>query len=138
MALPLSQEKREAIVFHKINGEKENDIARWLRISKSSVTKTWKLYKTHNSVSPKLRTQGRKPAFGQETLEKIIAKIKEQPDITLLELIDKFELKISESGLSKKLNKIDLNFKKRRFLQKSNNAKMSKNAVKNGLNISRT
>jgi len=136
MPAPLSKEKREEIVFHKLNGEKEEDIAKWLLICKSSVTKTWRRYKETNSLESKLETRGRKPAFGQDILDKIVAKIKEQPDITLLELIEEFDLKICESALSRKLNKIDLNFKKRLYFQKNNNVKMSKNFEKNGSNIS--
>ena len=81
MALPLSQEKREAIVFHKINGEKEDDIAHWLRISKSSVTKIWGLYNKQNSVEPKPHNKGRKPAFEQDVLDKIVARIKEKTPV---------------------------------------------------------
>lgn len=136
MAVPLSQDKREAIVFHKLNGEKETEIAYWLRISQSSVTKIWALYKNQNTTKPKPHNKGRKPAFGQDVLDKIVAKIKEQPDITLLELIEEFELNISESALSRKLNKIDLNFKKRLCFQKNNSEKMFKNTVQNGSNIS--
>ena len=136
MAVPLSQDKREAIVFHKINGEKEDDIAYWLRISKSSVTKIWALYNAQNSVEPKPHNKGRKPAFGQDILDKIVAKIKEQPDITLLELIEEFDLKICESALSRKLKKIGLNFKKRHYTPKNNNVQMSKKSGKSGLNTS--
>ncbi|MCL2022821.1 MAG: hypothetical protein FWG82_00430 [Oscillospiraceae bacterium] len=135
MPKPLSPEKREEIIFHKKNKETEDEIAKWLRISKSAVTKTWKNYKDATSFESNLNTRGRKPVFGQDILEKIIARIKEKVDITLLELIEEFNLEISESGLSKKLNKIGLNFKKRHFTQKNNNEKMSKNNDENGLNI---
>lgn len=124
MALPLVKEIREAIVFHKTNGEKETDIAKWLLISQSSVTKVWALYKKQKSVEPKPHNKGRKPAFGQETLDKIVAKIQEQPDMTLEELIEEFDLKISASALCRKLLKLNLTFKKRHYLQKSKNEKM--------------
>ena len=135
MPKPLSPEKRADIIFHKTNKETEENIAKWLRINKSTVTKTWKSYKNAASFESKLNTRGRKPAFGQDVLEKIIARIKEKPDITLLELIEEFNLEISESGLSKKLNKINLNFKKRHFTLKTNNEKTFKNNGENGLNI---
>jgi transposase len=136
MAIPLSQDKREAIVFHKLKGEKETDIAYWLCISQSSVTKIWSLYNKQNTVEPMPHNKGRKPAFEQDVLDKIVTRIKEKNDITLLELIEEFDLKISVSALSRKLNKIDLNFKKRLYFQKNNNGKMFKNSVKSGSSIS--
>ena len=124
--MPLPMKTREAIIAHKLGGENESEIARWLCISKSSVTKTWALYREQNSVAPRPHNKGRKPAFGQEVTDKIIAKIKEQPDITLEELVEVFDLKISISALCRKLKKLNLNFKKRRFSQKNNNGKTFK------------
>jgi len=63
MAMPLPNKTREAIVAHKMNGEKETEIAKWLCISKSSVTKTWALFRQQDSVEPKPHNKGRKPAF---------------------------------------------------------------------------
>ena len=132
MSMPLPIKIREAIVTHKINGEKESEIAKWLCISKSSVTKTWALYKKQNTVEPKPHNKGRKPAFKQDVIDKIVAKIKEQSDITLEELVEEFDLKISISALCRKLQKLNLNFKKRRYFQKNSNEKMYKYFAKNG------
>jgi hypothetical protein len=44
-------EKSICYIFHKENHEKESDIAKWLIISQSSVTKVWALYKTTGSYS---------------------------------------------------------------------------------------
>jgi len=132
MAMPLPNKLREAIVEHKMNGKKEEEIAKWLCISKSSVTKTWALFKRENSVEPRPHNRGRKPAFGQEVMDKIIAKIKEQPDVTLEELIEEFNLNISISALCRKLQKLDLNFKKRHYSRKNSNEKMCKYFDGNG------
>jgi len=132
MAMPLPNKIREAIITHKLNGEKEAEIAKWLCISKSSVTKTWALFKQQNSIDPKPHNKGRKPAFGQDVLDKIIAKIKEQPDSTLEELVEEFNLKISISALCRKLQRLNLNFKKRHYSPKNSNEKMFRNFVKNG------
>ena len=126
MAMPLPIKIREAIVLHKMNKEKETDIAKWLCISQSSVTKTWALFKQQNSVEPKPHNRGRKPAFGQDVMDKIIVRIKEQPDVTLEELVEEFNLNISISALCRKLKKLDLNFKKRHYSQKNSNEKMCK------------
>ena len=132
MPAPLTAETREKIIAHKRNREKERDIAKWLFVSKSTITKTWKQYKGSNSFESKLSTRGRKPAFGQDITDKIIARINEKPDITLEELVEEFDLKISISALSRKLIKLNLNFKKRHYLQKNSNAQTFKNCEKNG------
>jgi len=116
--MPLSQEIRTKIVFHKTNGETNVDIARWLVINEKSVRRIWALYNKQNSVEPLPHNKGRKPAFGQDVTDKIIAKIKEQPDITLEELIEEFDLKISISALCRKLKKLNLNFKKKTLFAK--------------------
>ena len=50
-------------------------------------------------------------------MEEITTKIAAQPDITLEELIDYFELNITISALSRKLRELDLTFKKRHCFQ---------------------
>ena len=132
MPMPLSEETRNKIVFHKTNGETNANIAHWLRINEKTVRRIWGLYKAQNSVEPKPHNKGRKPAFGQDVMDKIIARIKEQSDITLEELIAEFSLKISISALCRKLQKINLNFKKRHYSQKNKNGKTFKNFAKNG------
>jgi len=112
MPMPLSQEYRENIIYHKKNGRSSKEIAKWLRVTKRSVERIWKIYKEENRVCPKEHNKGRKPAFGDEVMNQIVAKIKEQPDITLEELVEVFDLKISISALSRKLTKADLSFKK--------------------------
>jgi len=55
----------------------------------------------------------------QQTMEQITQKIEQQPDITLKELIEEFNLQISPTALSKRLTKLDYTFKKRVFIQKN-------------------
>ena len=132
MPMPLSQDLRNKIVFHKTNGETNADIAHWLRINEKTVRRIWGLYKEKKSVEPKPHNKGRKPAFGQVIMDKIIEKIKEQSDITLEELVEEFDLKISISALCRKLKKLNLNRKKRHFFLKNNSGKMFKSSAKNG------
>jgi transposase len=137
MAKPLSEEIRSMIVKHKENREKETDIAKWLMINPRSVRRIWKQYKTEKTTKPNRDKTGRKPAFGEEITEKIKAEIKEKPDITLWELVEEFDLKISISALCRKLIKENLTFKKRHYLPKNNSEKMSGNSEKSGKNIYR-
>ena len=135
MLAPLSQEIREKIIYHKKVGAKNAEIIKWLRISKNSITRIWKLYKEEKTVAAKPHNKGRKPAFCDKKLEQITAKISEQPDITLEELVEHFNLNISISALSRKLKKLDLTFKKRHFFQKSNSARLSNGFGASGWDI---
>lgn len=120
-----SKEIREKIIQHKQNNENEKDIAKWLLISQSTVTKIWALYKKTGSVQPKPCTQGRKPQISPQTMDQLIAKIEEKPDITLNELIAEFDLTVSKAALSKRLTKLDYTFKKRHSIQKNKKIQMS-------------
>jgi transposase len=109
---PISKEKRELIIKHKQSHKKEAEIAEWLDVSTRSIRRIWKLFVTIGDLSSNMSNSGRKSKISAENILKIIAKIEEQPDVTLLELIDEFTLDISESGLSKMLKKLDFTFKK--------------------------
>jgi transposase len=122
MPTPISLELRKKIIKHKQNGEKERDIAKWLVINQSTVTKIWRQFREEKTIENKVHKRGRKPAFCEKKMEKVKAEIKAQPDITLEELVEKFKLNISISALSRKLTKLDLTFKKRRYFQKNNSA----------------
>src|SRR5215469_14731743 len=119
MPNPTSKEIRKKIIQHKQNYVNEPDIAKWLIISQSTVTKIWALHKQTGSIKPKPRTQGRKPLATQQTMNQITTKIDNQPDITLKELIEEFNLQISPAALSKRLIKLGYTFKKRVFIQKN-------------------
>jgi len=124
-AQPTSKEIREKIIQHKQNNVNEKDIAKWLIISQSTVTKIWKLHKQTGSIKPRPRTQGRKPKVTQQTMNQITKKIEQQPDITLKELIEEFNLQISPAALSKRLIKIGYTFKKRASTQKNKKTQTS-------------
>jgi transposase len=116
---PTSKEIREKIIQHKQNHVNETDIAKWLIISQSTVTKIWKLHKKTGSIQPRPRTQGRKPLISKQTRDQITKKIQTTPDITLKELIHELKLQISPAALSKRLIKLGYTFKKRRSIQKN-------------------
>ena len=116
---PTPKETREKIIQHKQNYVNETDIAKWLTISQSTVTKIWKLHKKTGCIKPKPRTQGRKPQVSQQTMDQITQKIEQTPDITLKKLIAEFNLQISHAALSKRLTKLGYTFKKRRAIQKN-------------------
>ena len=124
MPNPLPQSVRENIIYHHENGATNAEIIKWLRVSKSSVKRIIRLQRAGKSISVKEYKRGRKPAFCKKKMEQIEAKIAEQPDVTLDELVEHFKLDISISALCRKLLKRDLTFKKRRYSQRNNSAQM--------------
>ena len=124
MAQPISNEKRADIIKHMKAGERKENIAKWLFVCVRTVTRVWNKFNTVGSYEAEPRNSGRKPLVSKETMGLVVAKIKETPDITLLELIDDFKLPISESALCKRLIRLGLTYKKRRSTRKRSNEKM--------------
>ena len=135
MPNPLPQSVRENIIYHHENGATNAEIIKWLRVSKSSVKRIIRLHRGGKSISAKEYKRGRKPAFCRKKMEQIEAKIAEQPDITLDELVEHFKLNISISALCRKLLKKKLSFKKRHCFQKNNSARTCNGCVESGWNI---
>jgi transposase len=116
----VSNSDRMKIIKHKSNGETEENISKWLFISKSSVTKIWAKFRKTGNIIPEPRL-GRKPKVTEKEMQKVIEKQKEVPDMTINELIAEFGLDITESGMSKKLKKSGITFKKRQPIQRIRN-----------------
>jgi transposase len=127
MPKPYSNDLRKRIIDAKQRGDTEEKIAADKEVSKSTVTKTWAHFRKTNSYEPLPNPCGRKPRLSPEQLEEIRQTIQIQPDITLLELIDKFELPISISALSKIVRfKLGFCYKKKHYTPANNIAKMFK------------
>jgi len=133
MAKPISSEKRADIIRHMQSGKSKAEIAEWLFVCVRTITRIWDKYTRLGSYEPEPQRSGRKPLVSDETMGLVMAKIKEIPDITLFELIEEFDLPISQAALSKRLIKLGLTYKKRRFIQKTGNAKMSLKRGKSGV-----
>ena len=125
MARPISDEKRADIVKHMQAGKSKAEIAEWLFVCVKTITRVWNKYTTAGSYKPEPQNSGRKPLVSDETMSQILSKIKETPDITLFELIDEFDLSISQMALSKRLKKLGLTYKKRLSIQSHAIVKMS-------------
>jgi len=130
----ITNEKRELIIKHKNNGKTNKNIAEWLDISEREVSKIWELYQKQGSIENKYKNCGRKNPDVDNKMDNIIKKIHEQPDITLQEIIDVFNLEISQSALCRRLIKKKLTFKKRLSILQSKTEKMSKKSEKNLMN----
>jgi transposase len=96
---PVSNDKRVAIVKHMQEGKNKDEVAIWLLVSERTVRRVWSKYQTQGYCEPEPLNCGRKPLVNKTTMDNITTKIREQPDITLLELIDEFKLPISKSAL---------------------------------------
>lgn len=119
---PVSKEKRALLIAAKERKEREEDIAKWLQISKSSVGKIWRLYNKTGNYSP-TPYPGREPILTAEKFEEVKVYVARNPDATLGEIIDELSLPIRKSRLSVLLIEAGLSFKKRRFTQTGNYGK---------------
>jgi len=118
MAKPISSEKRAEIIRRLQSGKTKAEVAEQLCVCVRTVARIWDKYTRLGSYEPEPQKSGRKPLVSNETMSDVLAKIKEIPDVTLFELIDEFNLPISQAALSKRLIKLGLTHKKRRSIQK--------------------
>ena len=108
---PISNEKRELIIEAKLRGDTGKSIAKWLKISESSVTIIWKRYRETGSFEP-TPYPGRKPLLTEEKWEEVKVFIAQNSDATLEEIIEALSLPIQKSRLSVLLIEAGLSFKK--------------------------
>ena len=125
MAQPTSDEKRADTIRHMKNGKSKEDIAEWLFVCVRTVSRMWGKHEGTGSCAPEPPNSGRKPLVSRETMDDVVSKIKEAPDMTLLELIDEFSLPISQAALSKRLIGLGLRYKKKRSTQATGGARTS-------------
>lgn len=128
----ISNEKRADIIFHKKKGKNNKEISEYMRVSIRTVGRIWKDYQSHGKTEANVHNCGRKSSITGEQKEIIFKEIENVPDITLNELIEKFELKITEGGLSKYLKKQGLTYKKRQHIQPNKTEKMFKKSEEIG------
>ena len=108
MAKPISSEKRADIIRHLESGKSKADVAVWLFVCVRTITRIWDKYTRLGSYEPEPQRSGRKALVSAETMSLVMAKIKEVPDMALFELIEEFNLPISQAALSKRLIKLGL------------------------------
>ena len=115
---PISNEKRELLVEAKQRGDTEKSIAKWLKISESSVTNIWRLYRKTGSYLPTPYI-GRRPILSNEKLEETKLFVTNNPDKTLAEIIEALSLPIQKSRLSVLLIESGFSFKKNNISRKT-------------------
>jgi len=120
---PVSEDKRADIVEAKLRGESVEKIQAWFHVSKRTIGRIWVKFKRTGSYAP-TPYAGRKSVITPETDEKIRARILENPDVTLEALIEELSLNLTISGLSRRLAKMGLSYKKRRSTPTARSATM--------------
>lgn len=128
---PISNDKRADIIAAKQRKEPVKSIKKWFNVSESTISRIWNKFLKTGSFLPTPYT-GRRSDITPEQDEQIRLKIKENFDITLENLIDELQLEITISGLSRRLDKMGLSYKKRRCTPTLKNAKTLSKSVKNG------
>jgi transposase len=121
----LSDEKRSDIIRHLQAGKSSKEIAEWFFVSERTVRRLWSKFLATGSYKPAPLNNGRKPKMSEETMERIVLKIKEVPDMTLEEIVEEFDLNISISTLCRRLIKRGLTLKKRLSIPMNKHAQMS-------------
>ena len=113
MPAPMSNDLRKRIIEAKERGETNKKIAEEKEVSESAVERLLALYRATGSYEPRPHNRGRKPRLSLEQLEAVRKRILEQPDISLLELIEELSLPLCESALCRIVNnKLGLRRKK--------------------------
>jgi len=113
MPAPFSNDLRKRIIEAKERGDTVARIAKEKGVCESAVVRICRLYRHTGSYEPRPHSLGRKPRLTPEQLEKVKARIMEQPDIGLLELIEELQLPLCESALCRIVNnKLGLRRKK--------------------------
>ena len=128
----ITNEKRADIIFHKKNGKESKTVAEFMCVCVRSVERVWKDFQTEGKVEANVHNCGRKSVITSEQNVKILEEIKNTPDITLNELIEKYDLKITEGGLSKYLKALGLTYKKKVLIQRNKTELMYKKNASNG------
>ena len=126
--IPISNSERKKIIEARERGESYENIVKWFKVSISTIFNILRKYKETGFYEAK-EFPGKQSSFTDEMNSKIIAKIKETPDITQQGLIDELKLSISQPGLSKHLKKrlsMQRDYKKKRLLEEEKNLKKNK------------
>ena len=110
---PMSNDLRKSIIEAKARGDTNKKIAQEKAVNVSTVERLLALYRATGSYEPLPLNGGRKPRLTATQLEAVRQRIIEQPNITLLKLIDELALPVCKSTLCRNINnKLGLRHKK--------------------------
>ena len=131
-------EVRKLIVAARKNGMGIHEILSTFQVKKTAVYNLLQLVRETGSVEPRPHAYGRKPALDSEGLKRMERLINAQPDITLQEIKDQMNLRISIPAISKIISgKLHYRYKKRRYMPVSATARMCRQGESCGKNSNR-
>ena len=109
----ISIEIRKLIIAAREAGKSVVEIMNTYNIKQTAVYSLYKLVNETGSVEPRPNKRGRKPALNEEQLRNLEQLIIDNSDITLEEIKEQMDLKISLSAISRIIrNKLNYHYKK--------------------------
>ena len=117
-----SNDLRERVIAEIQGGSTVQDSAEKFQVSKSWAYKIWRRFQTTGSYEA-LPIPGGPRKIEGEDLKRLKKLVKDNPDATLQELIDKGRFKISVSGLHRILRREKITYKKNVISKRSREAR---------------
>lgn len=111
--MSLTNEVRKLIQNRYLKTHNRKETAEIFGVSVETVRKINKRYEETGNTDSQLHTRGRKPTITKEIDEKIRAAMIEHPDCTAQELIEKFDLPVTDSAVYQHLHKMGFTRKKK-------------------------
>ncbi len=134
----ISIEVRELIIAARKNGMGIQEILSTFQVKKTAVYNLFQLVRETGSIKPRPHAYGRKPALDSEGLKRMDQLISAQSDITLQEIKDQMNLRISIPAISKIVRgKLHYRYKKRRYMPANGTARMYRQDASCGKNNNR-
>ena len=109
----LSEDSKWRILRAVQRGERVTEVARIFGINRGSVYDIVNQYKETGSLEIRTSQRGRKPELTKEQLEEIRQAAIENPDITLSEIKEKFDLPVTTECIRQKLHEMGFRRKKK-------------------------
>lgn len=136
MIKTLYNEARELLIktYEKTGNAKE--VAKYFGVDTSTVYLLYRQKKATGSVKLRTNKRGRKPSLSSEDLSNIDKAIQEQLDITIDEIIEKFDFHVTNEIIRKAVIKMGYVYKKNLFMLLNENIPDVRKKEKIGLKIS--
>ena len=104
---PIPTYLRERMVKAVDDGASVAEVARRFDVSETAVWNFVHLAEEGQSLEPKPRSGGPKPKLNEEDRQNLVDAVDEDPDATLEELIERCDLDVSDSTVSRELQRLD-------------------------------
>jgi putative transposase len=119
-------EVRKKIIAAREKGLLIREISRAYSCGESAINRLLRQYRDSGDINPKTHTRGGKPALDTQGLEAMSQLILSTPDITLEEIREAMDLRISLAAIRKIINrKLGFHYKKRQYTPVSGTDLMS-------------